>query len=140
MALALAMIAGCGGPSDGFERFPAEGTVTLDGRPLESGTINFIPEREGASSSVPIADGAFRLRGGDGLSPGPYRVEIFSVRATGRQVPSLDDPGALVDEITNIIPEQYNIRSSLKAEIPAGGPQGPLPFALSGAPAKRSKR
>lgn len=141
LALALAAIAGCGGPADGFERFPVEGTVTLDGAPLKAGTINFIAQQEGASSTAEVEGGAFRLDGDDGLSPGPYRVEIFSVQATGKRVPDADNPGTLVDEITNVVPQRYNVQSTLKAEIPPGGPEGPLPpFALTGAPDRRPKR
>ncbi|WP_406693938.1 hypothetical protein V5E97_23145 [Singulisphaera sp. Ch08] len=141
LGLALMTFAGCGGSSaDGFSRFPVDGTVTLDGKPLASGTISFNALQQGASASGPIADGAFRLAGDDGLSPGPYRVEIYSLQPTGKKVPHADDPGTLVDETANVVPKSYNINSVLKAEIPAGGPQEPLSFPLVGASAKSPKR
>lgn len=132
----LLAIVGCGGPADGFSRFPTEGTVTLDGKPLKAGTISFNALQQGASSSGEITDGAFRLRDADGLSPGPYRVEIYSIQSTGRKIPSADDPGTLVDQTVNVVPRRYNVDSTLKAEIPPGGPKEPLSFPLVGTPAK----
>lgn len=132
-ALCLSPLAasGCGAPADGFERFPVEGTVTLDGKDLDSGTINFLAVDKGASASGEIAAGRFRLPQRDGLSPGPYRVEVYSVQATGRKVPDPEDATKLVDERLNVVPERYNIRSELKADIPGGGAREPLLFPLS---------
>jgi len=138
--LGLLATAGCGGPSDGFERFPVEGAITLDGSPLKTGTVTFIPQQQGASASAEVTDGAFRLSVSDGLSPGPYRVEVYSVQPTGKKVPSADDPKTLVDETANLVPKPYNVQSTLKADIPPGGPKEPLKFSLSSAVAKGSKR
>lgn|GEM_PF-497906 len=134
------LLAGCGGSGDGFARFPAEGTVTLDGSPLPSGTISFNALQQGASASTEIVNGAFRLRGDDGLSPGPYRVEIYSIQPTGRKVPDSDDPKTLVDERVNVVPRPYNVHSTLKAEIPPGGPKEPFTFPIVGSSARKSRR
>ncbi len=138
--LLLLLAAGCGKPGDGFSRFPVEGTVTLDGKPLKSGTITFNATGQGASSSGEIAEGAFKLSGDDGLSPGPYRVEIYSIQPTGKKVPSAEDPGTLVDETTNVVPKQYNASSTLTTEIPAGGPKEPVAFPLVSTPAPGKRR
>lgn len=142
VAIGLATgIAGCGAPSDGFARFPVEGKVTLDKQPLKVGTINFIAKGKGASATAEVADGSFRLGADDGLSPGAYRVEVFSLQPTGRKVPNADESGTLVDETSNVIPEQYNVRSTLSTEVPPGGPKEPLSFDLNGAgPSKRPGR
>jgi len=140
LGFGLLAIVGCGGPADGFARFPVEGTVTLDGKPLKSGTISFNALQHGASSSGEISDGAFRLRDADGLSPGPYRVEVYSIQPTGRKIPSADDPGTLVEQTVNLVPKTYNVDSTLKAEIPTGGPKEPLSFPLVGSPAKSARR
>jgi hypothetical protein len=136
----LAAGAGCGGNSDGFQRFLVDGTVTLDGTPLKSGVITFIAQDQGATSSIDVTDGAFHLGKSDGLSPGPYRVEIFSIQPTGKKVPSSEDPQTLVDEMTNLVPKQYNVQSKLKAEIPPGGLKESLPFTLLSVRASRAKR
>jgi hypothetical protein len=140
LLLGFVMAAGCGGNSDGFERFPVDGTITLDGSLLKSGTVTFIAQGRGATSSVEVADGAFHLGNSDGLSPGPYRVEIFSIQPTGKKVPSAEDPQALIDEKINLVPKRYNVQSQLKAEVPPGGPKEPLTFSLSSDPTKRAKR
>lgn len=140
LILGLLAVSGCGGPSDGFERFPVQGAITLDGKPLKSGTVMFIAQQQGASGSADVADGAFQLAGADGLSPGSYRVEVYSIQPTGKKVPSADDPATLVEETANLVPKQYNTQSTLKAEVPPGGPKEPLTFTLSGTPAKASRR
>ncbi|MHC5540394.1 hypothetical protein ACYOEI_19410 [Singulisphaera rosea] len=139
-ALGLLAFAGCGGPTAGLERFPVKGTITLDGKPLKSGTVMFIAQQQGASGSVDVADGAFLLAGADGLSPGSYRVEVYSIQPTGKKVPSSDDPATLIDETANLVPKQYNTQSTLKAVVPPGGPKEPLSFALASVVAKPTRR
>jgi hypothetical protein len=140
MTLGLLALAGCGARSDGFERFPVEGVVTLDTQPLKAGTIIFNAQNLGASSSGPVVDGKFRFAAKDGLSPGPYRVEIYGIEPTGRKIPSADDPNQLVDETVNLIPKQYNLQSTLTVELPPGGPQEALSFALTRATKKPVRR
>ena len=89
---------------------------------------------QGASSTGEVVDGKFRLSGDDGLSPGPYRVEVYSIQPTGKKVPDAEDPKTLVDATANIIPDRYNLQSTLKVELPPGGPKEPLSFPLTGAP------
>jgi hypothetical protein len=64
---------------------PVEGTVTLDGKPLESGTIRFVPELGRPASSKILEDGSFDLAGEsvdrtttDGVPPGKYKVQVSS--------------------------------------------------------------
>lgn len=141
LAIACGAAWGCGGSGDGFAHFPVRGTVQLDGRPLKAGTITFTPEGPGASGSAPVADGAFALEGADGLSPGAYRVEVYSVQPTGRKVANPDDPEVQVDETRNLVDRRYNVDSTLKAEIPAGGPAAPLSFEVaSPGPGSSKKR
>jgi hypothetical protein len=140
LALALLALAGCGDPSDGFDRFPVEGVVTLDGEPLKAGTITFNAQNPGASSTGEVVDGTFQLSGDDGLSPGPYRVEVYSIQPTGKKVPDAENPNTLVDATANIIPGRYNVESTLKIDLPPGGPKEPLSFPLTGATTKRNRR
>lgn len=124
-------LSGCIGGANDFERFPVEGGVTLDGQPLETGKILFNPQQEGLSSFGEISGGKFALSGTDALSPGPYRVEIYGMKLTGKKVPSADDPATLVDETINIVPKRYNLQSTLSANLPPGGPKEPLSFDLN---------
>lgn len=118
-ALALAILAagapGCGGPP--ADRFPVAGRVTLDGRPLESGAITFLPSGAGPAVGAPIAAGAYRLEAAEGPAPGSYRVEIDSVRPTGRTVRDLDNPAISSEETQNIIPPAFNRQSRVVVEV-----------------------
>jgi hypothetical protein len=122
---------GCGGEDDGFERFPVEGRVTLDGKDLESGTVNFVADQNGPSESCEISAGRFQLPRDQGLSPGTYRVEVYSIKPTGRKVPDPDNPKQLIEERTNVVPPHYNINSKLKAEVPPAGLKEQLTFTLT---------
>ena len=122
VAFALVFLAGCGGPR-------AEGTVTLDGQPVEDGTITFFPEA-GQGPNVPgeIKGGKYTIDSSRSLKPGPYRVEIYWFKKTGKQVPNTNDPGTKIDEAKQVIADEYNRSSKLKVEIKSGS--NPLDFAL----------
>lgn len=70
---------GCG---DGVKLVPVEGTVTLDGEPLEGATLSFVPIAGGQVSTsgtdITGPDGNFKMtfKGRNGLSPGKYRVMV----------------------------------------------------------------
>ena len=77
MLLALAAV-GCGGK---YSPVAVEGTVTLDGQPLDGAMVSFLPQ-EGAgraATGMTDADGTFQLttfQEGDGALPGTYRVIV----------------------------------------------------------------
>lgn len=134
-----ALAAGCGGRADGIPREPVSGTVSLDGQPLESGSITFLPEGSGPSAGGPIQGGSFTLPRADGPAPGPHRVEVMAIRPTGRKVPNPDDPGQMIEETYNAVPPRYNLRSELTAEVKAGA-ENKFDFTLSGKAAPRASR
>ena len=112
LVLFLLPMFGCS-PDDG--RLAVEGTVTLDGRPLDLGSISFRP-MEGAAESISVAtvrDGAFQIPASRGLPPGAYRVTVQAFQPTGRTV---DDPGFAREEL-----DQIRFRETdLKAAVVAG--------------------
>jgi hypothetical protein len=71
----LVTIFGCGPHSD---RLALSGAVTLDGTPLDSGSIRFSSTGGSKMYAVGgvIKDGEFRIPQDKGLPPGTYRVEI----------------------------------------------------------------
>ena len=76
LAGALTLAAGCGAHDSSVY-----GTVTLDGKPLESGTVSFHPVGEGAAAYGRIgADGSYRLHTGaeQGLAAGEYVVTVVA--------------------------------------------------------------
>ena len=78
----------CLGCSDGVKVVPAQGTVTLDGKPLDKLMVEFWPESEGFRSfGETDADGKFVLTTDDGeqqgASVGTHRVIVKDVSVLG---------------------------------------------------------
>ena len=112
----LVCFAGCGGSAA-----PSlKGRVTLDGAPVTSGSIVFLPEQsEGRKAAAAIEDGNYTVPAEEGLLPGKYRVEVSWQKPTGKKIPSAD-PGMLTDETKEAIPAKYNSNSTLTAELAPG--------------------
>ncbi len=110
----LAFSTGCGSSkSDGLT--PAKGTVTLDGTAVAKGTIRFTPG-DGVTPSVDAAieDGKFSTR----LPKGKLTVMINSGKKIGEQRMYEEDPQSPVTDIMKeIIPEKYNVKSTLSVEV-----------------------
>ncbi len=134
-ACALLGLAGCGGSSDELPREEVSGEVTLDGQPLDSGSISFMPgspeiATQGGST---IADGSYSIPEDLGLVPGAYTVRITS--NLGDTTPAEDEtgmPGMPPPPPKEALPPQYNIQSTLKAEVKTGGPNT-FDYELTGA-------
>jgi len=110
-------LTGCGSPG-------VSGTVTLDGQPVDGGTIALFPTGgggAGAPTGVPgeIKGGKYTLSA-ENLKPGEYRVEIYWYQKTGKQVENKNDPGTKVDETKQVIPDEYNRSTTLKVEVKSG--------------------
>lgn len=118
--LLLALFAsGCGG-----NYASVQGTVTLDGAPVETGYLSFIPADAAAGSSLraPIANGRYVITSTGQLKPGGYRVEIHAPRKTGKKISagSPSPPGTMVDEEVEAVPDKYNKRTTLTRDLKAG--------------------
>jgi hypothetical protein len=122
-SLAVLFLTGCptletGGYKD--QRFAIKGTVTADGRPLENGTIAFIGTAEGSrQAGGPIVNGAYDIPEGQGPNAGKYRVEIRSLKPTGKKVKD-SDTGGMIDVMVEALPPRYHDKSILTATIEAG--------------------
>jgi hypothetical protein len=126
--LGLALIpaaSGCNsGATDSLPRHEVSGTVTLDKKPLPSGSISFDPVEPGkpnaVSAGATIRDGSYSVPQAQGLTPGPYRVSINST-AEGGAVSLTEAPGAPPKvRAKDLVPEKYNAKSTLKSEVKAG--------------------
>lgn len=78
--LGLLVMIGCGGSSDGTPRYPASGTVTLEGAPIEGAVVAFTRD-DGQATAVAMTDemGHFQLNvppGRKGVPVGKYKVTI----------------------------------------------------------------
>jgi hypothetical protein len=122
--LLLVSAAGCGS-GDGLNRQAISGIVTLDGWPLEGGAILLEPTsfESGKSTAVgaTIRRGEFTLARDRGPIPGRYRVRIYAsagVQAPPHQGQTDKTRRPMVERVPNV----YNTRSELRAEVRARGP------------------
>lgn len=127
LALAVCCVAfvGCA-PKDGLT--PVKGTVTLDGAPIEKGTINFAPKGgPGTATGAPIVDGKYEAR----VSPGKMAVTIYAQKAEKIENPTQEQiERGITENLVDIIPAKYNRASTLEADI-AEGQKDPVDFALT---------
>jgi hypothetical protein len=114
---AAAWVAGCSG---GAPYGAVRGEVTLDGKPLDEGVVRFVPlDGQTPTASALIASGKFSER----VPIGSHRVEISSpklpkgIRSSKQMKRGTVNEGSALEEL---IPERYNTRSQLKAEVSRG--------------------
>jgi hypothetical protein len=115
LALALAVSAGC---SDGPQRMPVKGTVSLDGQPLATGNLLMTPLKKGPVAGCDIKDGSFEMPSDRGPGPGEYRIEITAYRPTGQKVYD-SDLNVSTETLEPIVPARYNTASELTATVSA---------------------
>jgi len=124
LACLLPNLVGCG-ESDKLPREAVSGTVSVEGKPLKSGLITFVPNE----SNTPTQGGALILEGkytvpkNQGLVPGKYRIIITSPEDKGEIIfdKTNNAPGLPPIPAKEVIPRQYNSESLLSAEVTAGG-------------------
>ena len=127
-----ALLLGCSGPS-GPEKVSVSGTVSIDGKSLEQGTISFVSLEGGRTSITKIADGEYYIARNDGPYPGPQKVVIQAFQKTGKML-TVDKPlptppgegrrippgGLKIEEKRQILPARYNSESTLKTTLESG--------------------
>ena len=90
----LASMVGCGGEvTDSRPRYPASGTVLLEGAPVDGAVVAFVLQ-EGNGTAVAMTDefGKFQLNlppGKKGIPAGKYKI---SVRKTSASAPEVKEP------------------------------------------------
>jgi hypothetical protein len=113
---------GCGSRSD---RLAVSGEVTLDGAPLDEGSIRLTSTGGGKllASGAMIHDGKFHIPQEKGLPPGTYRVEMSSPDSKAPPVVYKSAPGepALPPTAPERIPPEYNSQSKHTVEVSNGG-------------------
>jgi hypothetical protein len=119
--LPLALAAGGCNKSD-LGIVPVAGTVTLDGKPLDGATVFFSP----ADATKMVAPSSFGKTGPDGrytLAAAGTR-EAGAVSGTHRVTVSKGQPGYVPkgdEAVPETLPAQYNQKSKLLFDVPAGG-------------------
>ncbi|HZT82907.1 MAG TPA: hypothetical protein VFA26_21935 [Gemmataceae bacterium] len=111
----LPLASGCGGDPQGRQKI--SGIVTLKGRPLDQGTIEFHPMAEGQATfaGATIKDGRYEIARQQGLAPGKYRVVISSGQAG--TVAEEAAPGESGPPTKDRIPEDWNVNSQKTVEV-----------------------
>jgi len=112
LAVALAGLAGCGSSN-----VAVKGTVKFDGKPIDDGTITFVPETEDGRkfASTVIKDGSYAFDSKNGPAAGKYKVQFTWNRKTGAKVP--DGDNGMRDETVQALPEKYNKSTTYTAEV-----------------------
>lgn len=119
VSILMPLLFGCGN-SDG--RMAIDGTVSLKGKPIKEGVIEFVSEA-GKSGAI-ITDGKYAIPADQGLTPGTYKVLITA--GDGRtSIDSADGmPGPTGGNIVSkdTIPAEYNTKSKQEVTVKATGP------------------
>jgi hypothetical protein len=118
----LVSLAGCGADNP-LNRQPVSGAITLDGQPMDHGSIEFSPQADdGVSSGAMIVDGEYSIPAEKGLPPGEYRVRIYSPEG-GQSAPADGPPGPnMGPPAQERVPPNYNRESEIIVEVTAEGP------------------
>ena len=105
-------------------RLTIKGKVTLDGQPIEKGMIYFTPigDTKGTQTGGEIINGEYSVSAEKGPTIGKHKVRIRATRDTGRTEPApMPAPeGTMVPIMENYIPDKYDLRTELEADIKAG--------------------
>jgi hypothetical protein len=118
LALSLAALVGCGG--GGTKRASVEGTVTYDGKPIDNGSITFVPDGGGdrPKAGGSIKDGKYSIGAGEGGPvPGKYKVEITWDKSVGKKLDPDIQGGANTKQV---LPDKFNKATTLTAEVKSG--------------------
>ena len=138
-------MAGCGG-SDLPDTAPVTGEVTIDGQPLQTGSIRFFPAN-GRGAMGEIVDGRYALRTfaeNDGALLGSHTVTITAVEVKTQGPKNLQIPPGMtpeqaefmrqeeqVETTTWVVPQHYSLREQtpLTADVQPG--ENDIPFHIS---------
>lgn len=119
-ALWLTAVVGCGPATD---LLPVSGAVTLNGVPLDGGSIQLVSHgsQNLHSAGASIRNGEFNIPQEKGLPPGTYLVMISAPDESAPLVASRVAPGerGAPPSAPERIPAEYNINSSKTIEVAA---------------------
>lgn len=108
--LVLGLLSGC----DSRPSVPGAhlaGTITIDGQPVDEGTIAFTPRGSARGQAVggPIRSGHYDC---EYVPLGESLVQIYALKPTGKMVEAM---GSMIPEMKDIVPEKD--RNGIKIEI-----------------------
>jgi hypothetical protein len=112
------------------------GIVRLDGQPMVTGRINFIPlpGTSGPDAGTTIEEGKYRVE--KGLTVGEYLVRIQGTRQTTKRVQP-PFPGDTVWDEVPVVAAEFDEKSKLTARVQAGA--NTIDFNVEGIKGKGAK-
>jgi hypothetical protein len=119
LPLLLPIMIGCGGSGG---RMAVNGEITLKGKPLDEGVIEFVSDS--GKSGATISKGKYEIPAMQGLLPGTYKVLITS--GDGRTPADSPDglPGPTGANIVSkdMIPPEYNTKTKQEITVKSSAP------------------
>jgi hypothetical protein len=101
------------------------GIVTLDGEPVKSGIIRFVPtDGKTATADSIITDGKYSAS----VPPGAKTVSISSPKVIGKKKAYDATTGPEIDVTQEIIPAKYNVQSNLTLTVENGSLEHDIPL------------
>lgn len=114
--LGSVFVTGCGPSTD---RRGISGKVTLDGAPLNGGSIRFASTETKTSGGAMVNDGRYEIPREKGLLAGKYRVELNAPDDSVPPVTAGGSGGGLA--APERIPPEYNINSTHTIDVTVDG-------------------
>ena len=112
--LCSVLVAGCAKKSN---RSTVKGNVTLDGQPLKTGIIRFVPaDGQTSTADSRIVDGKFSVN----VPPGDKRISISAQKVIGKKKAQDMPESPMIDIVEEILPAKYNVRTELTLTVDAG--------------------
>lgn len=116
------LIVGCSKKSN---RSTVAGTVTLDGQPLKSGVIRFMPaDGQTASADSIITDGKFSAS----VPPGEKKISISAPKVTGQRRVYETPDSPMIDIVHELVPAKYNVQTELTLTVSASSQEKDFPL------------
>lgn len=114
-----ALIIGCGGDDAGPPTVSVSGMITLDGTPVPEGEVIFRSADGGGgrADAAQIKDGEFAMES----TLGKKKVEIRAMRPVAGVETTQLETGEGGGAVEQYIPEQYNDKSTLSADVSESG-------------------
>lgn len=104
-----------------------EGTVNLDGSPMDDGIIIFeSQDGKDIKATISISKGRYSISARNGPGLGHNKVTIHSYQSTGKKVPNPAKPDQEIDERIDMVAPRFNNEERKSVTIQAGS--NPLNF------------
>jgi hypothetical protein len=120
IALVMSMLVLCAGCGPRSDRLELSGAVTLDGAPLDGGSIQFssLEGEKLIGTGAMISGGEYFVTQEKGLPPGTYRVEISAPDTSVPPVRLRTPSGELgIPTAPERIPAEYNVNSNQTIQV-----------------------